>query len=163
MKSSGKLLLLDKLLIRLRDSGHRVLIFSQMVRMLDIIAEYMQYRHFPFQVISLRCLKSPNYRIALRVFLTNTWDFCIYWFSFFGLFCFGSFFFTIIQPGVALIMPSYNIELFSCWVTHYHTLISETRWVDTGWPAQTGNGSFQFGRISRLLLSFVDTSGRFGC
>ena len=53
VKSSGKLLLLDKLLIRLRDSGHRVLIFSQMVRMLDIIAEYMQYRHFSFQVIGL--------------------------------------------------------------------------------------------------------------
>ena len=50
MKSSGKLILLDKLLLRLRESGHRVLIFSQMVRMLDILAEYMQLRHFPFQV-----------------------------------------------------------------------------------------------------------------
>jgi len=44
------MILLDKLLLRLRDSGHRVLIFSQMVRMLDILAEYLQLRHFPFQV-----------------------------------------------------------------------------------------------------------------
>ncbi|XP_026286937.1 chromodomain-helicase-DNA-binding protein 1 isoform X2 [Frankliniella occidentalis] len=49
VKGSGKLVLLDKLLVRLRETGHRVLIFSQMVRMLDILAEYLQLRHFPFQ------------------------------------------------------------------------------------------------------------------
>jgi len=49
IKSSGKLLLLDKLLVRLKETGHRVLIFSQMVRMLDIIAEYLQIRRFAFQ------------------------------------------------------------------------------------------------------------------
>ena len=46
--TSGKMVLLDKLLRRLKETGHRVLIFSQMVRQLDIIAEYMQrrgYRH----------------------------------------------------------------------------------------------------------------------
>lgn len=42
-------MLLDKLLVRLRETGHRVLIFSQMVRMLDILAQYLQYRRFPFQ------------------------------------------------------------------------------------------------------------------
>ncbi|XP_050554686.1 chromodomain-helicase-DNA-binding protein 1 isoform X3 [Spodoptera frugiperda] len=49
LRGSGKLLLLDKLLCRLKETGHRVLIFSQMVRMLDILAEYLQRRHFPFQ------------------------------------------------------------------------------------------------------------------
>ncbi|XP_018355978.1 PREDICTED: chromodomain-helicase-DNA-binding protein 1 isoform X2 [Trachymyrmex septentrionalis] len=49
IRGSGKLVLLDKLLVRLRDTGHRVLIFSQMVRMLDILGEYLQRRHFPFQ------------------------------------------------------------------------------------------------------------------
>lgn len=49
IRGSGKLVLLDKLLVRLRDTGHRVLIFSQMVRMLDILGEYLQKRHFPFQ------------------------------------------------------------------------------------------------------------------
>lgn len=49
IRGSGKLVLLDKLLVRLRETGHRVLIFSQMVRMLDILGEYLQMRHFPFQ------------------------------------------------------------------------------------------------------------------
>lgn len=49
IRGSGKLVLLDKLLVRLRETGHRVLIFSQMVRMLDILGEYLQHRHFPFQ------------------------------------------------------------------------------------------------------------------
>ncbi|MGH0168715.1 UNVERIFIED_CONTAM: hypothetical protein FKN15_069244 [Acipenser sinensis] len=49
IRSSGKLVLLDKLLTRLRERGNRVLIFSQMVRMLDIIAEYLVIKHYPFQ------------------------------------------------------------------------------------------------------------------
>ncbi|KAL3080298.1 hypothetical protein niasHS_012403 [Heterodera schachtii] len=49
LKSSGKLILLDKLLCRLRETGHRVLIFSQMVMMLDILEEYMRLRRFPTQ------------------------------------------------------------------------------------------------------------------
>ena len=36
--ASGKLALLDKLLVRLKADGHRVLIFGQMVRMLDLLA-----------------------------------------------------------------------------------------------------------------------------
>lgn len=50
LKSSGKLILLDKLLCRLQETGHRVLIFSQMVMMLDIMQEYLQLRRFPSQV-----------------------------------------------------------------------------------------------------------------
>ncbi|XP_031564506.1 chromodomain-helicase-DNA-binding protein 1-like isoform X2 [Actinia tenebrosa] len=49
VRGSGKLFLLDKLLVRLKETGHRVLIFSQMVRMLDILAEYLQRRRFLFQ------------------------------------------------------------------------------------------------------------------
>ena len=40
----GKMILLDKLLLRLKETGHRVLIFSQMVRALDLLAEYMGLR-----------------------------------------------------------------------------------------------------------------------
>jgi chromodomain-helicase-DNA-binding protein 1 len=47
--ASGKLQLLDKLLVRLRETGHRVLIFSQMVRVLDILSEYMTLRGFLYQ------------------------------------------------------------------------------------------------------------------
>lgn len=50
IRGSGKLYLLDKLLVRLSQTGHRVLIFSQMVRMLDVLAEYMRLRRFHFQV-----------------------------------------------------------------------------------------------------------------
>ena len=47
--SSGKMVLLDKLLARLRQDGHRVLIFSQMVRMLDIMSDYMSLRGYQHQ------------------------------------------------------------------------------------------------------------------
>jgi chromodomain-helicase-DNA-binding protein 1 len=47
--NSGKMVLLDKLLARLRQDGHRVLIFSQMVRMLDILSDYMNLRGYLHQ------------------------------------------------------------------------------------------------------------------
>lgn len=47
--NSGKMVLLDKLLARLRQDGHRVLIFSQMVRMLDILSDYMSLRGYVHQ------------------------------------------------------------------------------------------------------------------
>ena len=47
--NSGKMVLLDKLLARLRSDGHRVLIFSQMVRMLDILSDYLSFRNFLHQ------------------------------------------------------------------------------------------------------------------
>jgi hypothetical protein len=47
--NSGKMVLLDKLLVRLRQDGHRVLIFSQMVRMLDILSDYMSLRGYLHQ------------------------------------------------------------------------------------------------------------------
>ncbi|PWN49903.1 hypothetical protein IE53DRAFT_331257 [Violaceomyces palustris] len=46
---SGKMVLLDKLLARLKADGHRVLIFSQMVRMLDILSDYMVLRGYVHQ------------------------------------------------------------------------------------------------------------------
>lgn len=49
IRASGKLILLDKLLLRLREQGHRVLVFSQMVRMLDILSDYCRMRGFPHQ------------------------------------------------------------------------------------------------------------------
>ena len=44
VKFSGKLVLLDKLLPRLKETGHRVLIFSQFKIMLDIIEDYLSER-----------------------------------------------------------------------------------------------------------------------
>jgi superfamily II DNA or RNA helicase len=41
--NSGKMVLLDKLLKRLKEMGSRVLIFSQMTSLLDILEDYMVY------------------------------------------------------------------------------------------------------------------------
>ena len=42
--SSGKLVLLDKLLPKLFSQGHKVLIFSQMVRILNILEDFLNYK-----------------------------------------------------------------------------------------------------------------------
>ena len=49
ISGSGKLLLLDKLLLRFREKGDRVLIFSQMVSMLNLLEDYLQLKRFPYQ------------------------------------------------------------------------------------------------------------------
>ena len=51
VNSSGKFVLLDKLLPRLQADGHRVLLFSQFKIMLDIIEDYMHIRRFKFERI----------------------------------------------------------------------------------------------------------------
>jgi len=50
IESCGKLMLLDKLLSRLRQGKHKVLIFSQMTRMLDILEDYCSpnMRNYPY-------------------------------------------------------------------------------------------------------------------
>lgn len=76
LRGSGKLVLLDKLLIRLKETGHRVLIFSQMVRMLDILGEYLSLRHFPFQRLD-GSIKDELRRQALDHFnAEGSQDFC---------------------------------------------------------------------------------------
>ena len=52
--SSGKMVLLDKLLPRLKASGNRVLIFSQMVKMLDILEDYLIRKQYPYERIDGR-------------------------------------------------------------------------------------------------------------
>ena len=51
VKCSGKLVLLDKLLPKLRADGHRVLIFSQFRMMLEILEEYLVLRGYTFGCI----------------------------------------------------------------------------------------------------------------
>ncbi len=54
INSSGKMVLLDKLLPRLKNDGHRVLIFSQMVKMLDILEDYLIRKQYPYERIDGR-------------------------------------------------------------------------------------------------------------
>lgn len=49
VKSSGKFVLLSKLLPKLYSGGHKVLIFSQMVRVLDLIQELLQLNHYRYE------------------------------------------------------------------------------------------------------------------
>lgn len=73
IRSSGKLVLLDKLLVRLKERGHRVLIFSQMVRMLDILADYLRSRQFLFQVAT-HCSHMSSHHVVVRVtWMTLGW------------------------------------------------------------------------------------------
>ncbi|XP_023210874.1 LOW QUALITY PROTEIN: chromodomain-helicase-DNA-binding protein 1-like [Centruroides sculpturatus] len=79
LRGSGKFMLLDKLLCRLKETGHRVLIFSQMVRMLDILSDYLQLRHFPFQVNfnTIYNKVSNNYKFNFLHFNADgSQDFC---------------------------------------------------------------------------------------
>ncbi|KAK3349436.1 chromatin remodelling complex ATPase chain ISW1 [Lasiosphaeria hispida] len=46
--NSGKMLVLDKLLKRLQKQGSRVLIFSQMSRLLDILEDYCVFRQYKY-------------------------------------------------------------------------------------------------------------------
>lgn len=46
VKASGKMLLLDKLLKKLKEEGHQVLFFSQMTALLDIIEDYCNFKQF---------------------------------------------------------------------------------------------------------------------
>ena len=46
IRSSGKLVLLDQVLPKLKESGHRVLIFSQMTALMTILGYYLDFRGY---------------------------------------------------------------------------------------------------------------------
>jgi SWI/SNF-related matrix-associated actin-dependent regulator of chromatin subfamily A member 5 len=46
--NAGKMVMLDRLLARLKDQGSRVLVFSQMSRLLDILEDYCVFRDFKY-------------------------------------------------------------------------------------------------------------------
>jgi chromatin-remodeling ATPase INO80 len=45
---SGKLAQLDELLFKLKEGGHRVLLYFQMTRMIDLMEEYLTYRNYRY-------------------------------------------------------------------------------------------------------------------
>ncbi|XP_033961605.1 chromodomain-helicase-DNA-binding protein 3 isoform X2 [Pseudochaenichthys georgianus] len=50
-KASGKLTLLEKMLRKLKDQGHRVLIFSQMTKMLDLLEDFLDHDGYKYERI----------------------------------------------------------------------------------------------------------------
>lgn len=51
VRSCGKLWMLDRILIKLQRTGHRVLLFSTMTKLLDILEEYLQWRRLAYRRI----------------------------------------------------------------------------------------------------------------
>ena len=47
IRQCGKLVILDKMLVKLKATGHKVLLFSTMTRLLDIMEEYLKWRKLP--------------------------------------------------------------------------------------------------------------------
>ncbi|KAI2623651.1 CHD1-like protein [Xylaria nigripes] len=74
--SSGKMMLLDQLLAKLKKDNHRVLIFSQMVRVLDILGDYLRLRGYQFQRLDGTIGAGPR-RLAINHFnAEDSQDFC---------------------------------------------------------------------------------------
>lgn len=48
ISACGKLQLLDKMLHSLNQNGHRVLIFSQMTKMLDLLQDYLEHQQYSY-------------------------------------------------------------------------------------------------------------------
>ncbi|KAJ1925479.1 hypothetical protein IWQ60_004528 [Tieghemiomyces parasiticus] len=68
--SSGKLVLIDKLLRRLKEGNHKVLIFSQMTRCLDILADYLAARRYNYERID-GSIKGEQRQAAIDRFSTD--------------------------------------------------------------------------------------------
>ncbi|XP_059076151.1 CHD3-type chromatin-remodeling factor PICKLE isoform X4 [Cryptomeria japonica] len=51
LEASGKLLLLDKMMAKLKIQGHRVLLYSQFHHMLDILEDYLSYKKWTYERI----------------------------------------------------------------------------------------------------------------
>ncbi|MCJ1312883.1 hypothetical protein MMC25_006559 [Agyrium rufum] len=74
--SSGKMMLLDQLLKKLKKDNHRVLIFSQMVKMLDLLSDYMRLRGYQCQRLDGTIAPGPR-RMAIDHFnAPESNDFC---------------------------------------------------------------------------------------
>ncbi|XP_034030390.1 chromodomain-helicase-DNA-binding protein 4 isoform X2 [Thalassophryne amazonica] len=50
-KASGKLLLLHKMMKKLKEGGHRVLVFSQMTKMLDLLEDFLENEGYKYERI----------------------------------------------------------------------------------------------------------------
>ena len=68
--SSGKLILVDKLLPKLKKDGHKVLIFSQWTRILDILEDFLRYKKY--NVLRLDgSVKGVDREISINKFNTD--------------------------------------------------------------------------------------------
>eukprot|EP00656_Telonema_subtile_P050795 TRINITY_DN6671_c0_g1_i12.p1 TRINITY_DN6671_c0_g1~~TRINITY_DN6671_c0_g1_i12.p1 ORF type:complete len:482 (-),score=105.47 TRINITY_DN6671_c0_g1_i12:39-1484(-) len=59
IENSGKMVILDKLLVKLKEQGSRCLIFSQMTRLLDLLEDYCWLREYEY-CLSLIHISEPT-------------------------------------------------------------------------------------------------------
>jgi SWI/SNF-related matrix-associated actin-dependent regulator of chromatin subfamily A member 5 len=67
VENCGKLFMVDKLLKKLKERGSRVLIFTQMTRILDILEDYMVMRGY--KVSNTSCQKNRKYLTVANLFV----------------------------------------------------------------------------------------------
>ena len=63
MEASGKMGVLDRMLRKLKERGHRVTLFSQYNRMLDVIEDYLIYRGYKCALLSVLLLASMAHEV----------------------------------------------------------------------------------------------------
>ncbi|KAK4414628.1 putative helicase CHR10 [Sesamum alatum] len=71
VQASGKLLILDQLLQRLHDSGHRVLLFAQMTHTLDILQDFLELRKYSYERLD-GSIRAEERFAAIRRFSQNS-------------------------------------------------------------------------------------------
>ncbi len=65
---SGKMVLLEKMMSKLKLQGHRVLIYSQFTRMLDILEDWLHVKVF-FSLLFVYLLSSiPRFKVSGHAF-----------------------------------------------------------------------------------------------
>ena len=70
IESSGKLILIDKLLPKLLHDKHKVLIFSQWTRILDILEDFLHYREYKYERID-GSIKGTDRQLAIDRFAND--------------------------------------------------------------------------------------------
>uniref|UniRef100_A0A8C6WRR8 Chromodomain helicase DNA binding protein 1-like n=1 Tax=Neogobius melanostomus TaxID=47308 RepID=A0A8C6WRR8_9GOBI len=70
VEASGKFCLLDSMLSYLHKGGHRVLLFSQMTRTLDILQDYLEYRGYSYERLD-GSVRGEERNLAVKNFSTN--------------------------------------------------------------------------------------------
>lgn len=71
ISEAGKLKILDELLPKLKEEGHRVLIFSQFTMILDILEEYLTIRGRTYLRFVLRTFYLSYFSLLLLIFYVN--------------------------------------------------------------------------------------------
>ena len=65
-RSSGKFELLDRILPKLKESGHRVLMFCQMTQCMTIIEDYFNFKGYKFLRYTIVLPFRISYKTALN-------------------------------------------------------------------------------------------------